>query len=76
MGRKRATRDIIGKFNAAVVEALADRMVQSRLVDRGVVIFPRDQQTPEALGARVKADATGFPHFFDLKRANHESAIF
>ena len=31
--------------------------VQSRLADIGAEIFPRDQQTPEALGALVKADA-------------------
>jgi tripartite-type tricarboxylate transporter receptor subunit TctC len=54
---KGTPKDIIGTLNAAVVEALADPVVQSRLVDLGVVIFPRDQQTPEALGARVKADA-------------------
>jgi hypothetical protein len=39
------------------VEALADPVAQSRLLDLGVVIFPRDQQTPEALGALLKADA-------------------
>jgi tripartite-type tricarboxylate transporter receptor subunit TctC len=50
-------RDIIGKLNGAAVAALADPVVQSRLVDLGVEIFPRDQQTQEALGARVKADA-------------------
>jgi tripartite-type tricarboxylate transporter receptor subunit TctC len=49
--------DIIGKLNAAVVEALADPAVQSRLVQLGIDIFPRDQQTPQALGALVKADA-------------------
>ena len=50
-------KDIIGKLNAAVVEALADRAVQSRLVDLGLDIFPHEKQTPEALGALVKADA-------------------
>src|SRR5215475_4508217 len=54
---KGTPKEIIGTLNAAVVEALADRAVQSRLADFGVEIFPRDQQTPEALGARVKADA-------------------
>ena len=37
------------------MEALADP--ESRLVDLGMQVFPRDQQTPEALGTRVKADA-------------------
>jgi hypothetical protein len=31
--------------------------VRARLVEFGGEIFPRDQQTPEALGALVKADA-------------------
>ena len=54
---KGTPRDIISKLNAAVVEALADAAVRSRLADIGIETFPRDQQTPEALGARVKADA-------------------
>jgi len=54
---KGTPKDIIGTLNAAAVEALADPAVRSRLVDLGLEIFPRDQQTPEALGARVKADA-------------------
>jgi tripartite-type tricarboxylate transporter receptor subunit TctC len=54
---KGTPKDIIGKLNAAVVEALADPAVRSRLADFGVEIFPRDQQTPEAVSARVKADA-------------------
>ena len=31
--------------------------MRSRLVDLGYDIFPRERQTPEALGALVKADA-------------------
>jgi tripartite-type tricarboxylate transporter receptor subunit TctC len=54
---KGTPRDIIGKLNAAVVEALADPAVRRRLVDLGMDIFPRDQQTPEALAALVKAGA-------------------
>jgi len=50
-------KDISGKLNAAAVEALADPAVRSRLADLGLDIFPREQQTPEALGALVKADA-------------------
>ena len=50
-------RDIINKLNAAVVEALADPVVQSRLTEFGGEIVPREQQTPEALAARQKADA-------------------
>jgi tripartite-type tricarboxylate transporter receptor subunit TctC len=54
---KATPKAIVGKLNAAAVEALADEGVRSRLVDLGNEIFPRDQQTPEALGALVKADA-------------------
>jgi tripartite-type tricarboxylate transporter receptor subunit TctC len=54
---KGTPREIIGKLNAAAVEALADSAVQSRLVELGFEVFPRERQTPEALGALVKADA-------------------
>ena len=36
---------------------MADPVVRSRLVDLGANIFPREPQTPKALGALVKADA-------------------
>jgi tripartite-type tricarboxylate transporter receptor subunit TctC len=50
-------RDIIGKLNGAAVAALADPLVQSRLADLGFELFPRERQTPEALGAMQKVDA-------------------
>jgi hypothetical protein len=37
------------------VEALADTTVRSRLVDLGLEIFPREQQTPEALSTLQKS---------------------
>jgi tripartite-type tricarboxylate transporter receptor subunit TctC len=54
---KSTPKEIIAKLNAAVVVALADPAVRSRLVELGFEVFPREQQTPEALGAFVKADA-------------------
>jgi tripartite-type tricarboxylate transporter receptor subunit TctC len=54
---KGTPKEIIGKLNAAAVEALADPAIRSRLVDLGYEVFPRERQTPEALGALVKADA-------------------
>ena len=54
---KGTPKEIVSKLNAAAVEALADPEVRPRLVDLGYEIFPRDRQTPEALGALVKAHA-------------------
>jgi tripartite-type tricarboxylate transporter receptor subunit TctC len=42
--------------NAAVVEALADPNVRARLANLGQEIFPREQQTPEALAAYHTAE--------------------
>jgi len=49
--------EIIVRLNAAVVSALADEGVRSRLIERGFEVFPPERQTPEALGALVRADA-------------------
>ena len=54
---KGVPQEIIGKLNAATVEALADQIVRSRLADLGLEVYPRERQTPEALGALRKADA-------------------
>jgi tripartite-type tricarboxylate transporter receptor subunit TctC len=53
---KGTPRDIIDKLNGAVVGALADPNVRQRLADVGQVVWPRDQQTPEALAAHHKAE--------------------
>jgi tripartite-type tricarboxylate transporter receptor subunit TctC len=53
---KGTPKNIIAKLNAAVVDALADPTVRARLADLGEEIFPRDRQTPEALGAFQKAE--------------------
>jgi tripartite-type tricarboxylate transporter receptor subunit TctC len=49
-------KDIIGKLNGAIVNALADPSVRRRLIDLGQEIYPRDQQTPEALAALQRAE--------------------
>jgi tripartite-type tricarboxylate transporter receptor subunit TctC len=52
----RTTKDIIAKLNAASVDALSDPAVRRRLSELGLDIFPREQQTPEALAALQKAE--------------------
>ena len=54
---KNVPKEIIDKLNAAAVEALADQAVRSRLADLGSEVYPRERQTPEALGALRKADS-------------------
>jgi tripartite-type tricarboxylate transporter receptor subunit TctC len=53
---KGTPKDIIGKLNAAVASALADPGARQRLADLGLETAPREQQTPEALGAYHKAE--------------------
>ncbi len=53
---KGTPKDIIAKLNAAVVAALADPGVRLRLADIGQEVWPRAQQTPEALAAHHTAE--------------------
>jgi tripartite-type tricarboxylate transporter receptor subunit TctC len=53
---KGTPRDVIAKLNAAAVEAMADQGVRTRMATLGLDIPPREQQTPEALGALQKAE--------------------
>jgi tripartite-type tricarboxylate transporter receptor subunit TctC len=48
--------DIVAKVNAAVVGALADAKVQQSFAAQGQDIWPRPQQTPQALAAFYKAE--------------------
>jgi len=52
---KGTPKNVIDRLNAATVDALADQAVRSRLAALGLEIYPREQQTPEALGALQKA---------------------
>ena len=54
---KNVPKEIIGRLNAAAMEALADEALRSRLADLGYGVYARERQTPEALGALRKADA-------------------
>jgi tripartite-type tricarboxylate transporter receptor subunit TctC len=53
---KRTPPDIVAKLNAAVVSALATQRLRQRYDEIVQEIPPRDQQTPEALGALQKAE--------------------
>ena len=48
---------IISRLTAAAVEALADAAVPARLAELGQDVFPRDQQTSQALAALQRADS-------------------
>jgi tripartite-type tricarboxylate transporter receptor subunit TctC len=48
--------DAIRRLGAAAMDALADAAARTRLADLGQEIFPRAQQTPEALAAFQQAE--------------------
>lgn len=54
---KGTPREIVDKLNAATVEALADPTTRKRFEALGLEVPAREQQTPEALGIRQKAEA-------------------
>jgi tripartite-type tricarboxylate transporter receptor subunit TctC len=53
---KGTPKDVIGKLNAAVVNALADPAVQKRYAEQGQEQPPREQQTPEGFAAYHRAE--------------------
>jgi tripartite-type tricarboxylate transporter receptor subunit TctC len=53
---KGTPKEIVARLNAAVVHALADPNVKKRLADIGQDVWPREQQTPDALAAFHRAE--------------------
>ena len=53
---KGTPKEVIAKFNAAAMEALADPAVRERLAGLGQDVPPPETQTAEALGAFYKAE--------------------
>lgn len=53
---KGTPKNIVARLNGAILDALADSALRERLADLGFEIAPREQQTPEALGAFQKAE--------------------
>jgi tripartite-type tricarboxylate transporter receptor subunit TctC len=49
-------KNVVGKLNAAVVDALADANVRMQLANLGLETFRHDQQTAGALGVLQKAE--------------------
>ncbi|MCC8984710.1 tripartite tricarboxylate transporter substrate binding protein BugD [Bradyrhizobium acaciae] len=53
---KGTPKEIVARLNAAAVAAMADPAVQKQLENLGLQMPPKDQLTPEALGAWQKAE--------------------
>ncbi|MHC2334449.1 tripartite tricarboxylate transporter substrate binding protein BugD [Bradyrhizobium sp. USDA 4454] len=53
---KGTPKEIVAKLNAAAVAAMTDPAVQKQLENLGLQMPPKDQLTPEALGAWQKAE--------------------
>jgi tripartite-type tricarboxylate transporter receptor subunit TctC len=53
---KGTPRDIIARLNAAVAEALAEPELRKRFDAQSSVVPPREQQSPQALGAFQKSE--------------------
>jgi tripartite-type tricarboxylate transporter receptor subunit TctC len=53
---KGTPKPIVDRLDTAVMTALADPTVRARIETLGQVIFPRDQQNPQALAAYHQAE--------------------
>lgn len=69
---KGTPKNIIARLNAAVVSALADPEVQRHYAAQGQEVWPRDQQTPEALAAYHKAEIAKWSPIIEAARLRAE----
>jgi tripartite-type tricarboxylate transporter receptor subunit TctC len=53
---KGTPKPIVARLNAAAMESLADAGVRARLAEFGLDIYPREQQTPQAVTALQRAE--------------------
>jgi tripartite-type tricarboxylate transporter receptor subunit TctC len=53
---KGTPKDVVGKLNGAMVQALTDPAVRGRFADLGLDVASREQQTPEGLAAFHNAE--------------------
>jgi tripartite-type tricarboxylate transporter receptor subunit TctC len=53
---KGTPKEVVGRLNAAIAEALAEPEMRRKLDDQAALVPPREQQTPEALAAFQKAE--------------------
>jgi tripartite-type tricarboxylate transporter receptor subunit TctC len=53
---KGTPKDLVGRLNAAIADALADAALRQRIANFGFEIPAREQQTPEALAAFHRAE--------------------
>jgi tripartite-type tricarboxylate transporter receptor subunit TctC len=53
---KGTPKDVIAKLNTSIREALNDPTIQARFKDVGQEVWPQDEQTPQALAAKQKAE--------------------
>jgi tripartite-type tricarboxylate transporter receptor subunit TctC len=53
---KGTPKAVVDKLVAAAQTALADPGLQQRFAELGAVTYPKDQQTPEAVAVKLKAE--------------------
>jgi tripartite-type tricarboxylate transporter receptor subunit TctC len=53
---KGTSHDVIARLHGAILNALADSTVRKRIIDLGLLVVPRERQTPGALAALQRAE--------------------